>query len=43
MTFYLGVFNLCGVIAVIALPIVATVNVCVFGKLNVTSAEYRAN
>jgi hypothetical protein len=40
MTFYLGLFNACGVIAAIALPIVALVNVCQFGKLNVTSEQY---
>jgi hypothetical protein len=41
MEFYLGFFNFCGVLAVLALPIVAVVNVCRYGKLNVTSREYR--
>jgi hypothetical protein len=40
MTFYLGLFNLCGGIAAIALPIIATVNVCCCGKLNATREDY---
>ena len=40
MMFYLNVLNACGVIAVIVLPIIACVNVCCFGQLNVTRETY---